>query len=74
MNRHLDGIYLRVERNGKWQDLCLSDMTQEELERTLDPKKGEWLKGAVIHLAQKMRYIGDQMDIEMVREEDANED
>ena len=27
----LDGIYFRVERNGKWQSLCLSDLTPEEL-------------------------------------------
>lgn len=27
----LDGIYFRVERNGKWQSLCVSDLTPEEL-------------------------------------------
>lgn len=27
----LDGIYFRVERNGKWQTLCASDLTPEEL-------------------------------------------
>lgn len=27
----LDGIYFRVERNGKWQSLCVSDLTLEEL-------------------------------------------
>lgn len=27
----LDGIYFRVERNGKWQTLCVSDLTPEEL-------------------------------------------
>ena len=26
-----DGIYFRVERNGKWQSLCVSDLTPEEL-------------------------------------------
>lgn len=61
--RNLDGIYLRVERNGKWQNLCLSDMTQEELEAALNPERGEWLKGAVIYLAQTLRKIGDMFDI-----------
>ena len=28
---NLDGIYFRVERNGKWQSLCVSDLTLEEL-------------------------------------------
>ena len=27
----LDGIYVRVERDGKWQSLCVSDLTPEEL-------------------------------------------
>ena len=28
---NLDGIYFRVERDGKWQSLCISDLTLEEL-------------------------------------------
>ena len=28
---NLDGIYFRVERDGKWQSLCVSDLTLEEL-------------------------------------------
>ena len=28
---NLDGIYFRVERDGKWQSLCVSDITLEEL-------------------------------------------
>ena len=27
----LDGIYFRVERDGKWQSLCVSDLTPDEL-------------------------------------------
>ena len=27
----LDGVYFRVERDGKWQSLCISDLTPEEL-------------------------------------------
>ena len=27
----LDGIYFRVERDGKWQSLCVSDLTLDEL-------------------------------------------
>ena len=31
MNYDLDGIYFRVERDGKWQSLCISGLTPEEL-------------------------------------------
>ena len=63
MNRDLDGIYLRINRNGKYQPVCLSDMTKEELEENLNPERGEWLKGAVIHLASTLHEIGNLFDI-----------
>lgn len=62
-NRYLDGIYLRVKRDDKFQPVCLSDMTKEELEAALNPERGEWLKGAVIHLATKLHEIGDQCSL-----------
>lgn len=62
--RHLDGIYLRIQRDGQWQAVCLSDMTKEELEINLDASRGEWLKGAVIHLAQTLQEIGEYLNIE----------
>ena len=40
MNRNLEGIYLRVKRGGKWQSVCLSDMTQAELEENLPAERG----------------------------------
>ena len=63
VKRDLDGIYLRIKRNGKYQSLCLSDMTEEELEENLNSKNGEWLKGAVIHLASTLHEIGNLFDI-----------
>ena len=68
MNRTLDGISLRVKRDGKYQPICLSDMTKEELEENLNPERGEWLKGAVIHLALLLHDIGDQFGIERADE------
>lgn len=70
MNRNLDGIYLRVKRNDKYEAVCLSDMTKEELEENLNPEKGEWLKGAVIHLALTLRAIGDKFGIERCEDAD----
>ena len=63
MNRELDGIYLRIKRDGKYRPVCLSDMTWEELEETLNPERGEWLKGAVIHLALTLHAIGDKFGL-----------
>ena len=36
MDRNLDGIYFRVQRDGKWGNACFSDLTQEEMERVME--------------------------------------
>ena len=69
MNRNLDGIYLRIKRDGKYQAVCLSDMTKEELEENLNPERGEWLKGAVIHLALTLHAVGDKFSLVCVEDE-----
>ena len=61
--RNLDGIYLRVKRGDKYEAVCLSDMTREELEENLNAERGEWLKGAVIHLAEQLYYICEKFGI-----------
>ena len=63
MDRNLDGIYLRIKRDGKYEAVCLSDMTKEELEANLREDKGAWLKGAVIHLALTLHEIGEMCDL-----------
>lgn len=30
MDRNLDGIYFRVNRDGRWKNSCFSDMTYPE--------------------------------------------
>lgn len=63
MKINLDGIYLRVKRGDSYEPVCLSDMTKEELEEILNPERGEWLKGAVIHLAMTIHEIGEKFDL-----------
>lgn len=63
MDRKLDGIYLRIKRGEKYEAVCLSDMTKEELEANLPEDKGAWLKGAVIHLALTLHEIGEMCDL-----------
>lgn len=63
MDRKLDGIYLRIKRGEKYEAVCLSDMTKEELEANLPEDNGAWLKGAVIHLALTLHEIGEMCDL-----------
>ena len=36
MQRNLDGIYFRVERDGKWENVYYSDMEQRERDLLAD--------------------------------------
>ena len=67
MNRNLDGVYFRVEREGKWQSICFSDLTTEERDKILEDRNEEWLKSLCCILADTIKAIGDQLDI--IREE-----
>ena len=44
MNRNLDGYYFRVKRDGKWDNICWSDMTDEERDEQMTNRSEEWLK------------------------------
>lgn len=61
--RDLDGAYFRVERNGRWESLCFTDLTREEQEKVLEARTAEWLRGMVLHLAFVVRQIGDACDL-----------
>lgn len=62
-NRDLDGCYFRVERDGKWKNICFSDLTEEERENVLKGFDEGALKSLCCHLADRLAEIGDQYDI-----------
>ena len=63
MNRNLDGIYFRVERDGKFENICFSDMTENEIEIILKDADTTFLKGMCKLLAKTLKNIGDEFDI-----------
>ena len=66
INRELCGVYFRIERDGKSQNICFSDMTQAEQESVLVGKTEEFLKSLCYRLADVIREIGDEL--QLVRE------
>lgn len=62
--RNLDGCYFRVKRNGEYDAVCFSDLTEEERNVVLEGRSAEWLKGLCHHLADRIEFIGDYFDIE----------
>ena len=63
VKRELDGAYFRVERNGKWENVCFCDLTLEERFKVMEGRSVEWLKSMCIHLANTVQVIGEQFDI-----------
>jgi hypothetical protein len=63
MNRHLDGVYFRVKRDNKWQNICFSDLTEDERNEMMKNRSVEWLQSLCNILANKIKEIGDQFDL-----------
>ncbi len=63
MNRNLDGIYFRVKRNGKYENVCFSDLTEEQRDEICKDRPAEWYKSIAYHLAERLKEIGDAYEI-----------
>ena len=63
MNRNLDGYYFRVKRDGKWDNVCWSDMTDEERDERMTNRSEEWLKSLCKGLGNVIHKIGEDLDI-----------
>lgn len=63
MNRNLDGIYFRVKRGEKFENVCFSDLTEEEREEICKDRPAIWFKGVAYHLADQLKLIGEEFDI-----------
>lgn len=63
MNRNLDGCYFRVNRNGKWQNVCFSDLSPEERLEIVKDKDVGFLQRLCFILADTIKAIGEQFDL-----------
>lgn len=61
--RDLDGVYFRVERDGRWESLCLTDLTEAERERVTEGRSPEWLRDLALVMARTLREMGDQLGV-----------
>lgn len=73
MKRDLDGVYFRIHRNGKWCDVCFSDLTEEERKKVMKNRSIEWVKELANILANAIRDIGDQLDLTAGFQDDEEE-
>lgn len=65
MDRNLDGVYFRIKREDKWENICFSDLTEEEMDYIMDGRTTDWLRSMCKILGKTIRNIGDELDIVM---------
>lgn len=71
VKRDLDGIYLRVQIAGKWENRCLTDLVWEDVEFWLGQNRLSrtaedhiiYLRHLAKHLHNRLRTLGDQLDL-----------
>lgn len=61
--RNLDGIYFRIKRDDKWENVCFSDLTKDERNEVMENRSEQWLKEMCQILADVIVNIGEQFDI-----------
>lgn len=64
--RELCGIYFRVKRDGKYENICFTDMTEEEQRKILDDDlllSEEDLCNMCLRISANCRDLGDRFDI-----------
>lgn len=69
--RNLDGVYFRVNRDGKWLSICYSDMTEDERntviydrmsDKPMDEQVGYYRRLAEI-MADSLYDMGEQLGV-----------
>lgn len=68
--RELDGVYFRVKRNNKWQNICFSDMTEDEMREVINGRDKQWLEELCIILGKTLRKMGDMFNIVPAKEKE----
>jgi hypothetical protein len=63
VKRDLDDIYFGVMRNGKYETLCFSDLTEKEMNAVIKGRSEVWLRSTCVYLGKKIREIGDTLDL-----------
>ena len=69
--RNLDGIYFRIERDGKRQNVCYSDMTPSErdeiarkcAENATAEEQAQWWRSMADILADQLYDMGEQLGV-----------
>jgi hypothetical protein len=64
VKRNLSGMYFRSQKeDGTWENRCFEDLSREEQEEKLNGKSEEWLRSAILILADTLNEVGEKTQI-----------
>ena len=63
MNRNLCGVYFRIERDGKFENICFTDLTEEEQKEIVNNRDKFWLADLCLILSKTISGIGEKFDL-----------
>ena len=71
VQRNLDGVYFRIQRDGRWGNVCYSDLTPEEreelaarrAERSTPEEQAEWWRSLAEIMADQLYDMGEQLGV-----------
>ena len=72
--RNLDGVYFRVKTQNGYENICWSDLTEEQMREILNTKDRDYIVELAITIGLSLRAMGDQMDIVAQYEGDTADD
>ena len=59
----IDGVYFRIKRDDKWENICFSDLTEAEQDEMMKNRGEDWLKSLCKILGNTIHDIAEQFDI-----------
>ena len=71
VQRNLDGVYFRVKRDDKWENVCYSDMERKEREEVVAARIAErtpeeqaaWWRSLADILADTLYNMGEELGV-----------
>ena len=68
--RSLDPVRFRVGRNGRMQNVCFSDLTEEERKIQMNGRDREWLYTMLNIMTDTIMRLGDDYDLNETEKDD----
>lgn len=62
-DRNMDGFYFRVGRGNGYDSVAFSDLTEGQMTGVLSGKDKKFLVSLCVGLGQRLRHIGDIMEL-----------